>query len=150
MAFCRRRFVCVQEDLALAPSPTQRCGHLKLLFNVLRSCHTQQQTAAPANKQAPIKAKLEKATVELEEAMVAAEEARREFEGDFVLQLMSFRQKGVVRQAAFVGAVLVANQAVFQAILVADDRGGNPVIALGGLVVSAALVWYYGYRPIKL
>lgn len=101
-------------------------------------------------KQAPIKAKLEKATVELEEAMVAAEEARREFEGDFVLQLMSFRQKGVVRQAAFVGAVLIANQAVFQAILVADDRGGNPVIALGGLAVSAALVWYYGYRPIKL
>lgn len=110
----------------------------------------QREPSIRANKQAPIKAKLEKATAELEEAMVGAEEARREFEGDFVLQLMSFRQKGVVRQAAFVGAVLIANQAVFQAVLVADDRGGSPVIALGGLAASAALVWYYGYRPIKL
>ncbi|CAM9579640.1 unnamed protein product [Ectocarpus sp. 4 AP-2014] len=100
-------------------------------------------------RQAPVKAKLDKATAELEEAVAAAEEARREFEGDFVLQLMSFRQKGVLRQAAFVGAVLIANQAVYQAILVADDRGGNPAFALGGLAASAALVWYYGYRPPK-
>lgn len=109
-----------------------------------------QKNRHPFGKQAPVKAKLDKATAELEEAMAAAEEARREFEGDFVLQLMSFRQKGVVRQAAFVGAVLIANQAVFQAVLVADDRGGNPAIVLGGLAVSAALVWIYGYRPIKL
>ncbi|CAM9319962.1 unnamed protein product [Hapterophycus canaliculatus] len=101
-------------------------------------------------RQAPVKAKLDRATAELEEAMAAAEEARREFEGDFTLQLMSFRQKGVLRQAAFVGSVLIANQAVYQAILVADDRSGNPAFALGGLVASAALLWFYGYRPIKL
>lgn len=101
-------------------------------------------------QQAPVKAKLDKATAELEEAMAAAEKARREFEGDFVLQLLSFRKKGVLRQAAFVGSILIANQAVYQAILVADDRGGDPAFALGGLAASAALVWYYGYRPFKL
>lgn len=82
--------------------------------------------------------------------MAAAEEARRDFEGDFVLQLLSFRKKGVLRQAAFVGSILIANQAVYQGILFADGRGGNPALALGGLAASAALVWYYGYRPIKL
>lgn len=111
------------------------------------------QTCPPTGStthQAPVKAKLDKATAELEEAVAAAEEARREFEGDFTLQLMSFRQKGVLRQAAFVGSILIANQAVYQAILAADSRGGNPAIALGGLVASAALLWFYGYRPIKL
>lgn len=82
--------------------------------------------------------------------MAAAEEARRDFEGDFLLQLLSFRNKGVLRQSAFVSSILIANQAVYQAILFADDRGGNPAFALGGLAASAALVWYYGYRPIKL
>lgn len=100
-------------------------------------------------RQAPVKAKLDKATVELEEAMVDAENARRAFEGDILLQLLSFRKKGVLRQAAFVGAVLIANQAVYQAILVADDRGGSPAFALGGLLASAVLVWVYGYRPIS-
>lgn len=101
-------------------------------------------------REGPVKAKLEKATANLEEAMAEAKEARAAFEGDFLLQLMSFRQKGVLRQAAFVAAVLIANQAVYQAILVADDRDGNPAIALGGLAASAALVWVYGYRPFSL
>lgn len=98
-------------------------------------------------REGPVKAKLEEATAQLEDAMVEAKEARAAFEGDFLLQLMNFRQKGVPRQAAFVAAILIANQAVYQAILVAGDRDGNPVIALGGLAVSAALVWVYGYRP---
>lgn len=98
-------------------------------------------------REGPVKAKLDKAKAELEGAMADAQEARRAFEGDILLQLLSFRKKGVLRQAAFVGAVLIANQAVYQAILVADDRGGNPAFAFGGIVASAALVWLYGYRP---
>lgn len=101
-------------------------------------------------RQGPVKAKLDKATAELEEAMADAQQAQRAFEGDPLLQLLSFRKKGVLRQAAFVGAILIANQAVYQAILAVDDRGGSPQFALGGLVVSAALVWFYGYRPFSL
>lgn len=95
----------------------------------------------------PVKAKLDLAKAELEQAIDNAEKAQKDFEGDFVLQLLSFRTKEVLKQAAFVGAVLIANQAVYQAILVVDDRGGNPALALGGLAASTALVWFYGYRP---
>lgn len=101
-------------------------------------------------RQVPMQAKMDRATTELEAAMADASEARRAFEGDLFLQLSSFRTKGFLQQAAFVGAILVANQAVYQAILVADDRGGSPAFALGGLAASVGLVWFYGYRPFSL
>lgn len=84
---------------------------------------------------------------ELERAMADFTEARAAYEGDFELQLMSFRGKGVVKQSALVAAILVSNQAVYQAIKIANDTGGNPAIAVGGLAVAGALVWFYGYRP---
>lgn len=98
-------------------------------------------------REGPARAKLEAEKDNLEMAVEDAQRARKAFEGDFILQLMSFRQKGVLRQAAFAASIVIANQAVYQAILVADDRGGSPAFAVGGLIVSAALVWVYGYRP---
>ena len=98
----------------------------------------------------PVKAKLNRAKLELEEAMADAEDARQAFEGDLLLQLFSFRSKGPLRQAALVGAITMANQAAYQVILLADDRGGNFAVALVGFIASAALVWFYGYRPFSL
>lgn len=111
----------------------------------------EEKAAKEINKrQGAVKEKLEKAKIDLEKAVADAEEARRAYEGDFILQLTSFRSKGLLRQAAFVGAVTIANQAVYQVILMAEDRGGSLVIALLGSIISAALVWFYGYRPFSL
>lgn len=83
----------------------------------------------------------------LQDAVREAVGARSAFEGDFILQLMSFRQKGVLQQSAFVMAILVANQAVYQALLIAKGSGGSLEVAVGGIMLAVGLVWYYGYRP---
>lgn len=95
----------------------------------------------------PAKAKVEAEKANLEKAMLRAKDARAAYNRDFFVQLSSFPKKGIQRQMAFVAAVLISNQAVYQAILTADDRGGSPIFAVGGLVVSAVLLWFYGYRP---
>lgn len=95
----------------------------------------------------PALEKLNKERKSLERAMEDAREARSAFEGDFVLQLLSFRQKGILQQSAFVLAILVTDQVGFQLMKVIDDRGGSLPFALGGIATVAALVWFYGYRP---
>lgn len=98
----------------------------------------------------PAQAKVEAERINLEKAMIRAKNARAAYDANFILQLSSFGKKGLRRQAAFIAAVLIANQAVYQAILLADDRGGNPVVAVGGLLISGFLLWFYGYRPFSL
>ncbi|CAM9192131.1 unnamed protein product [Chrysoparadoxa australica] len=44
---------------------------------------------------------------------------------DPLLQVQTFPQKGPIKQAAFVAAILIANQAVYQVLLVVEGRGGN-------------------------
>lgn len=95
----------------------------------------------------PATAKVEVERLNVEKAVERAKKARAAYNADFILQLSSFGQKGIRRQAAFIAAVIISNQAVYQAILALDDRGGNPVFAVGGLLISAVLLWVYGYRP---
>ncbi|CAM9638889.1 unnamed protein product [Discosporangium mesarthrocarpum] len=83
---------------------------------------------------------------EVETAAEQLEEARSRLARDPVLMLRSFPQRGRPKQAAFVLAIIVANQASYQLLLLAEGRGGSGMAAFVELVVSAGLLWFYGFR----
>ncbi|KAG5179405.1 hypothetical protein JKP88DRAFT_349945 [Tribonema minus] len=98
------------------------------------------------SKAGKIMQRVEREKANLEREVENMKDLQASVEKDWVFQLQSFPTKGVVKQSALVSAILLANQAAYQALLIVERRGGEPVTAALELALVAAALYFYGLR----